>query len=287
MKPNEQKLIEELERLKRDRVIRRYNTNYNSLTDKYDIWIEWADRHAGTISGVLTVDDLRKEMASALPVKKSYKCHLCRNYIRECDGCRRGYYNSLFIPCPDFRSKEFPPTDREAVEALKSIMKETANMIGPEAEAHKYADELITYILKSKGYDDGIKIFDRLEKGYEGLDHEEEFLDFNDILPWQCLLCRYQRTFEGGCRDGLDEGYIINNQCEQFTHVETPMDHKEFLYFMNCIMEEYEDPDCECSREVVHYNMDTLMAIVVDSLGYTKFAKMYRDMDKHYLDVPF
>lgn len=280
-------LTYELEQLKQKRVIKRYDTNFNSFTDKYDIWVKWADGHASTFNGINSIDDFKRELASALPVKKSYKCHLCRNYIPECDGCRRGYYNSLFIPCPDFRSKEFPPTDKEATEALKSIIKDTRMMVGPEAEAHKYADELASYILQKNGYHKGIEIFNTIDKGYEGIEGDEEYLEYDDVLPWQCLLCRKQKTYEGGCIDGLDEGWEMRNNCAYFSHVEFPMQPDEFIFFMDSIREESRGEYAECTDEVVHYNMDKLMMIVLNSLGYSKFARLYEDMDKHYLSVPF
>lgn len=279
----------ELENMKTEGMIRRYDVMYKPFTGKFDIWLEWADYHASNICGVITVEDLKKELNTMLPVKKSFKCFLCRFYMPRCDGCKKGYFNSIFIPCPDFKPKEFEPTDKETAKSLKSIIKETANMVGPDAEAHKLADDLLCYILEAKGYEKGVGIFKHLEKGFEGDSDEYDYLAYNDIIQWQCIMCRYAKTFESGCRDGLDEGWFMSNECTQFKHQEFPISPGEFEMYMQMLLEEkdcLEESDVRLDEEI-HYNMDKLMMYVVRSLGYTETADIYETMNKHYLQVPF
>lgn len=278
----------ELEEMKVNGQIRRYDVTYKPFTGKFDICLEWADYRVSNICGVVTVDELKAEFNKMLPVKKSFKCFLCRYYVQKCDGCKKGYFNSIFVPCPDFKAKEIEPSDKETSQSLKSIIKETANMFGPDAESHKLADELMCYILEAKGYEKGVKVFKKLIKGYEGFDDECEYLQYNDIIQWQCIMCRYAKQLEGGCRDGLDEGWYMNNECPQFKHLETPITPSEFEMYMEMLMDER-----ECSDEIddldeeLHYNMDKLITYVVRSLGYSKTADIYESMNKHYLTVPF
>jgi hypothetical protein len=60
----------ELSNMKQDKKIRRFEVTFNSSTKKFDIWLEWLDGHACTLNDILTVQDLKTELAKSLPVKK-------------------------------------------------------------------------------------------------------------------------------------------------------------------------------------------------------------------------
>lgn len=284
-------LHRELDKLKRQKVIRRYDTTYNSFTGKFDIWVEWFDKHATNFHGILTADDLAKEFSKSLPVKKSYKCSLCKNYVPDCDGCRYGYFNSLFIPCPDFKESEFAPSDMDMCEALTRLKEQCKNMIEPDVEIHKKADELLCYILNRKGYNKGVKKYNDIPyKSYDvDIDDASEYLNYSDVIQWQCLLCRYNIIRTHQCRDGLDEGWIRSNDCEQFRHIESAISPEDFAIYMDYIIEEGQamKEDETDYAEIIHWNTDQLLSIVAESLGYINFVKMYRGLNNHYLDIPF
>lgn len=282
----------ELSAMQRDKKIRRFTTTYNAFRGKFDIWFEWPDGCSCNLKDIGSVEDLKTEFKLCLPVKKSYKCSLCAHYIRECDGCRKGYFNSMFIPCPDFKETEIPPSDDALCKALALLKAECGSMVGPEAEIHKRADELICYILERKGYSKGVKKFNDIPyKGYEKpmSDECDEYLNYNDMIQWQCIMCR-NALREGGCRDGLDEGWFMSNQCTEFKHLESAISPYDFELYLGMLIEEgniLKEDDCMYYSEILHWNADKLLCYVVESLGYTKFAKLYSELEKHYLDVPF
>lgn len=271
----------ELSNMKTDKKIRRFSIN-STLTDKFNIWIEWADGHACTLSDILTVKDMKNELAKSLPVKKSWKCHICRYYIKNCDGCKKGFYNSIFIPCPDWRTPEFQPTDKELSSCLKALINESKNLNLPMVHIHKGADWIMSYILDLVGYD--LKLYNKIPKGYE--DDPDNYCDtFTPTVDWQCTLCRRFDNRNLTCLDGLSEGWVTENHCPMFKHVEEPISKDFFKYTMGVIFREHEDNDL--CWEAVHYNMDRFMSYVIESLGYFEFAKMYRGLDLQYLDIPF
>ena len=71
----------ELSNMKQDKKVRRFEVTFNSSTKKFDIWLEWLDGHPCALDDILTVQDLKTELAKSLPVKKSWKCHICRYYL--------------------------------------------------------------------------------------------------------------------------------------------------------------------------------------------------------------
>lgn len=272
----------ELFNMKQYKKIRRYEVGFNSLTEKFDVWIEWADKHACTFHDILTVQDLKNELAKSLPVKKSWKCHICRYYLKNCDGCKKGFYNSIFIPCPDWKGPEYQPTDKDLCNCLKTLISESTQMTSPIVHIHKGADWIMSYILDLVGYD--LSLYKKIPKGYE--EDPDNYIDtFEPTISWQCILCRGYDYRERHCRCGLDEGWVHENHCESFIHIENAIDNKFFKYIMDIIYREREDN--ELSWEAVHYNMDRFMSYVIESLGYFEFAKMYRKLKLQYLEIPF
>ena len=274
----------ELSNMKQDKKIRRFEVTFNSSTNKFDIWLEWLDGHACTLDDILTVQDLKSELAKSLPVKKSWKCHVCRYYLKNCDGCKKGFYNSMFIPCPDWKGPEYQPTDKDLCDAFDALIVESKQMTSPIVHVHKGTDWLMTYILNLVGYD--LSLYNKTPKGYE--EDPDNYCDtFAPIVFWQCILCRRYDNRNLRCLDGLDEGWVHENHCPSFIHVEEPINQKFFKYMMNLIYNEKAENEAELSWEAMHFNMDRFMSYVIESLGYFKFAKKYRDLELEYLEVPF
>ena len=274
-------LEQELEAMKLRKEVRRYSVTYKPFTGKFDIWFEFPDGNATTFPDILTVDDFKGQFANCLPVKKSWKCHICRYYIKNCDGCKRGFYNSMFIPCPDWKGPEFAPEDKDMVDALESLKREAYCM--PEI-LHKGADWLMTFILKIYGYYNGLSIYEKTPKGY--WKDTKGYVDiYENIINWQCLLCNKFNNRTMTCTEGLDEGWIQENHCSTFVPLPDSITPEFFKYLMSLIKQEHDDNDL--SWEATHYNMDRAMSFTIQSLGYFEFAKKYRELKLDYLDVPF
>lgn len=274
----------ELERLKERNQVRRYTVTYRPFTGKFEVWYEFPDGHATTFSDILDMNDLKDKLSKCLPVKKSWKCHICRNFVKKDDRCKVGYYNSSFIPCPDWSGPEFMPTDKDFCDSVDILEAESKQFIDGIEHIHKGVDWIMTFILKMYGYHDGLKLFNQLPKGFcKDIDDACECQ--TPILSWQCALCRKFSWRETHCIFGLDEGWIANNECYEFIHIEEPINDKMFLYLMEMIYAEHNDN--EAAYECLHYNMDKLMSYVVESLGYVQLAKKIRKLPLEYLDVPF
>lgn len=272
----------ELSNMKMDKKLRRFNVTLNALSNKFDVWIEWSDGHAGNFNDILTVTDLKTVLNNSLPVKKSWKCRICRFYIKASDGCKKGFYNSMFIPCPDWRGAEYQPTDDDMCKALDILVEESQAMVSPIVHIHKGADWLMTYILDMVGYD--LTLFNKIPKGYE--EDPDNYIEFVDIIPWQCYLCREFVNRDMSCKWGHLEGWQRPNECRFYkSSIGESINQKFFKYTMEVIFNEKEDN--EVSWETIHYNMDRFMSYVIESLGYFKFAKKYRELKLQYLDVPF
>ena len=264
--------------------IKRFSITHHSMTKKYAVWIEFPDGNATTFS-VNNAEELKSEMAKALPVKKSWKCHICRYYLKNCDGCKKGFYNSMFIPCPDWKGPEFQPSDKDLCKALDRLLAESKQMYIPEESIHKGVDWMVHYILELFSYDKGLKLYDAIPKGY-WIGRDEDSDAEAPIVFWQCSLCRNYIWRERRCRDGIDEGWTINNACSWFRHIEEAIKPDMFEYMMTMIYNE--KMEAEVSYECVHYNMDKLMLYVVEHLGYFEFAEKVRDIELFgYMDAPF
>lgn len=277
-------LEQELNAMKHNNQVRRFEVTYKPFTGKFDIWYEYPDGHATTFKDILEIDQLRAQLARCLPVKKSWKCYICRYYLKQSDGCKKGFYNSAFVPCPDWKGPEFFPEDKDFCKALDILIAESQQFQDPIEHIHKGVDWMLTWIIKMRGYSEGLKLFEKLPKGY-WIDKDELCECETSIIPWQCTLCTKFLWREDHCKDGLDEGWEPSNECRYFVHIPEPISESMFLYLMNDIYNEHEEN--EASYECIHYNMDKLMSYVVQSLGYVEFAKRFRKLELEYLDVPF
>lgn len=277
-------LENELYSLKNHGQLKRWSTTYNAMTGKFDIWYEFPDGHATTFTNILTVDDLRLALGSCLPCKKSWKCHICRYYLKNSDGCKKGFYNSIFIPCPDWKGPENQPSDKDLCKCLDILISESAQMTEPMEMIHKGIDWIVCFMLKLLGYSEGLKSFDSLPKGY--LKDIDEAVNCEEpIVLWQCMLCQNHIWKEQHCKYGLDEGWERNNKCGSFCHISNQINPKMFIYMMDMIYNE--KIEAEVSYECIHMNMDRLMWYVLRSLGYFDFIKKVQKLDLEYLDVPF
>ena len=277
-------LEQELDAMKHNNQVKRYSVTYKPFTGKFDIWYEYPDGHATTFKDILSIDQLRAQLARCLPVKKSWKCYICRYYLKQSDGCKKGFYNSAFVPCPDWKGPEFFPDDKDFCKALDILIAESQQFQDPIEYIHKGVDWMLTFIIKMRGYSEGLKLFEKLPKGY-WIDKDELCECREPIIPWQCTLCTNFIWRENHCKSGLDEGWETNNECRYFVHIPEPISESMFLYLMETIYAEHNDN--EASYECIHYNMDKLMSYVVQSLGYVEFAKRFRKLELEYLDVPF
>lgn len=266
--------------------VEHYKIDFNSITQSFDVSFRLKSGFCRSYKNLLSPEDLSERIKYNVINHRSYICKLCTYYHPESGGCKLARTCVDCVGCKEFRYGEIPPTDTLLYSALMRVKEQYRNNMQKEIKMHKTTDDLLLDILEKSGYEKGVARIRAVEKGYLKHPAECEHIKHNDMINWQCYICRYRSNLPSlDCQKNLQDWPAPNNECNGFSIQELPIDPYVFNYILEVMLDECNE--CEVNPETLHYNIDKIILYTLKSLGFTKTAKEYEAMEKHYIKPPF